>query len=108
MAEEGFALPPATWTSCGEALLGLIFRQTTLAHTVPHRTPGRHDPVRSSNHVTVIVGGNASAVTRKRVLVNCLVPIFVSSTGFLAATRSREQKGDHRGVANEWKVPRTL
>lgn len=109
MADEGFvAVPvPATRTFRGEAL-GLMLRQTTLARTVPHRPPGRHDPVRSSNHVTVIVGTEASAVTWTRVLVNRLVPIFVSSTRFLAAIRSREQKGDHRGVADEWKVPGTL
>ena len=84
-ADAGPRSPVPTWTTPREAL-ALFVRGVTV------RTASKVALLVGTilsvvNQGTVIVDGNATAVTWIRVGVNYLVPFLVSSYGFLAARR---------------------
>jgi hypothetical protein len=78
---------PPSWSTWPEAV-ALWFARTTLRRTL--KIAAVVGTLLSLiNQGSVIFGGDASAATWLRVGFNYLVPFWVSSTGFLSATRRR-------------------
>jgi hypothetical protein len=81
------ASPAPTWSSPREALR-LWFAPATLRRTL--LIAAVVGTILSAiNQGSVIAGGHATVATWLRVAANYFVPFCVSSTGFLAASRSR-------------------
>jgi hypothetical protein len=78
---------PPTWSTPREAAR-VWFARATLRRTLPIAAVVG-TILSAINQGSVIAGGNATTATWVRVGANYLVPFCVSSTGYLAATRSR-------------------